>query len=410
MEEAVEAVLKGNTAFFMDGSNVALIIKTQTWEHRGVQQPETEINVRGPREGFTETLSVNISQVRRKIKDPNLRIEPIKLGRRTRTEVCVVYIEDIADPKIVAEVWRRLRRIDIDAVLESGYIEELIEDAPLSVFPTVGNTETPDKFAAKVLEGRVGILFDGTPFALTVPYLFVESFQVAEDYYSRSFFTSLLRIIRITALHITIALPALYVAIATFHPNVIPEALLRTISITREGVPFPAFVEALLMGFFYEAFREGVVHMPRSVGQSVSLVGALILGEAAVNAGVISPIMIIIFSLTAVMGFLLPPQTDSATLLRIPILIMGSFFGLFGVLWSYVFVIIHLASIRSFGAPYMSPFMPLTVKDLKDSLIRLPWSMLKTRPRVVDWKGSTRIADGLGSSPPTAKESGDNES
>lgn len=410
MEEAVEAVLKGNTVFFMDGTDIALIIKTQTWEHRGVQQPETEVNVRGPREGFTETLSVNISQVRRKIKDPDLSIESMKLGRRTHTEVCIVYIQDIANPKIVAEVRRRLRRIDIDAVLESGYIEELIEDAPMSIFPTVGNTETPDKFAAKVLEGRVGILIEGTPFALTIPLLFVESFQMAEDYYSRSFFTSMLRIIRIIALHITIALPALYVAIITFHPNVVPEPLLRTISITREGVPFPAFVEALLMGFFYEAFREGVAHMPRAIAQSVSIVGALILSQAVVNAGIISPIMIIIYSLTAVMGFLLPSQTDQITLLRVPILIMGSFLGLFGVLWSYIFIIIHLASLRSFGVPYMAPFMPLTLKDWKDAFVRLPWSKLKTRPRVVDWKGSERLAEGLQPNPSITNKSGDGES
>ncbi|HEX3048130.1 MAG TPA: spore germination protein [Bacillota bacterium] len=409
MEEAVEAVLKGNTAFFLDGSNIALIIKSQTWEHRAIQKSETEVNIRGPKEGFTETLSVNISQIRRIIKDPALCIEGIKLGRRTRTEVGVVYIKDIADPKLVAEVWRRLRRIDIDAVLESGYIEELIEDAPLSVFPTVGNTETPDKFAAKVLEGRVGILIEGTPFALTVPFLFVESFQTAEDYYSRSYFSSLLRILRALSLHLTVALPALYVAIVTFHPNVLPEALLRTISITREGIPFPAFVEALLMGIIYEVFHEGIVHMPRTIAPSVSIIGALILGQAVVNAGVISPIMIIIYSLTAIMGFLLPTQTNSVTLLRIPVLIMSSLFGLFGILWSYVFVIIHLVSLRSFGVPYMAPLMPMSVKDLKDSLIRLPWPMLKTRPQIIDWKGSQRLEDGLAPKPPTTKKSGGSE-
>ena len=254
IEEAVSAILQGDTVFFMEGASHALIFQTRTWAQCGVQKPDTESNVRGPKEGFTETLSINISQVRRKIKDPDLCFESMKLGRRTRTEICVVYIKDIADPKIVAEVWRRLRRIDMDAVLESGYIEELIEDAPWSIFPTVGNTETPDKFAAKVLEGRVGIMVEGTPFALTVPYLFVESFQMAEDYYSRAFFTSLLRMIRFFALHLTIALPALYVAITTFHPNVLPDQLLRTIAATREGLPFPAFVEALLMGFFMRPF------------------------------------------------------------------------------------------------------------------------------------------------------------
>jgi spore germination protein KA len=409
MEEAVTAVLNGDTSFFMDGSNIALIMNTRTWAQRGVQQPETEPVVRGSREGFTETLSINISQIRRKIKDPDLHFESISLGRRTRTEICVVYIKDIANPKIVTEVWRRLKKIDIDAVLESGYIEEFIQDAPFSIFPTVGNTETPDKFAAKILEGRIGILVEGTPFALTVPFLFIESFQVAEDYYSRSFFTSLIRVIRFLALHMTIVLPALYVAVITFHPNVVPETLLLTIARTREGIPFPAFVEALLMGIFYEMFREGSVRMPRIVGQAVSIVGALILGEAAVNAGIISPIMVIITGLTAVTGFLLPPQTDSITLLRIPILLMASFFGLFGIIWSYIFIIIHLASLRSFGAPYLSPIMPLTFQDLKDSVIRFPWWMMKTRPQAIDWQGSSRMGEVQPPSPPEQKQTEEKE-
>lgn len=410
MDEAVTAILNGDTALFLDGSAKALIMNTRTWAHRGVQQPETEPVVRGSREGFTETLSINISQIRRKIKDPELYFEAIQLGRRTRTEVCVVYIRNIANPKIVAEVWRRIKRINIDAVLESGYLEEFIQDAPLSIFPTVGNTETPDKFSAKILEGRVGILVDGTPFALTVPFLFVESFQVAEDYYSRSFFTSLIRLIRFLALHLTIVLPALYVAVITFHPNIVPETLLLTIARTREGIPFPAFVEALLMGIFYEMFREGSVRMPRIVGQAVSIVGALILGEAAVNAGIISPIMVIITGLTAVSGFLLPPQTDSITLLRIPLLVIASFFGLFGIIWSYILIVIHLASLRSFGAPYFSPIMPLTFADLKDSFLRAPWWMMKTRPRVIDWQGSAREGEDLFPETPGPKQPGGQES
>ncbi|HBF38407.1 MAG TPA: spore germination protein [Firmicutes bacterium] len=404
MDEAVSAILNGDTTFFIDGENKALAMNTRTWAHRGVQEPETEPVVRGSREGFTETLSISISQIRRKIKDPELHFESIRLGRRTQTEVCVVYIRNIANPKIVEEVWRRLKKINIDAVLESGYLEEFIQDAPFSIFPTVGNTETPDKFAAKILEGRVGILVEGTPFALTVPFLFIESFQVAEDYYSRSFFTSLIRLLRFLALHITIALPALYVAIITFHPNIVPETLLLAISRTREGVPFPAFVEALLMGIFYEIFREGAVRMPRAVGQAVSIVGALILGEAAVNAGIISPIMVIVTGLTAVTGFLLPPQTDSITLLRIPLLVIASFFGLFGIIWSYIFIVIHLASLRSFGAPYFSPIMPLTFADLKDSFLRLPWWMMKTRPRVIDWQGSSRMEEDLQPEPPKPGE------
>jgi spore germination protein KA len=410
MEDVIAAILKGDTAFFLDGSKLALIINTRTWAQRGVQKPETESVVRGSREGFTETLAINISQIRRKIKDPDLCFETLRLGRRTRTQVCVVYIRNIANPQVVSEVWRRLKRIDIDAVLESGYLEEFIQDAPFSIFPTVGNTETPDKFSAKILEGRVGIMVEGTPFALTIPFLFIESFQVGEDYYSRSVFTTLIRIVRFVALHLTIILPALYVSLLNFHPHILPEPLLLTITVTREGVPFPPFIEALLMGLFYEAFREGSLRLPRAVGQAVSIVGALILGEAAVIAGIVSPVMIIITGLTAVTGFLLAPQTDPITLLRVPVLIMAGILGLFGIIWSYLLIIVHMASLRSFGSPYMSPLMPLTFRDLKDSLLRVPWWAMKTRPRVIDWKGSTREGENLRPGPPQPERTGEDES
>lgn len=390
MEEVVDAVLSGDTAFFLDGSDVALLIDTKAWEHRGVEQPQTESVVRGPREGFTETLRVNTSLVRRKIKDTSLKMEIIKIGRRTRTDVCIVYIKNLADNKIVKEVMRRLKSIDIDAILESGYIEEFIEDAPFSVFSTVSNTESPDRFAAKILEGRVGILVDGTPFALTVPMFFIESFQSSEDYYSRPFFASQVRFIRFLAFHITLFLPGMYVAIATFHPNIVPIPLLITMASTHEGIPFPTFVEALLMLVIFEGLREAGVRMPRPIGQAVSIVGALVLGEAAVNAGIASYPVVIVIALSGIMSFLLPPQVDSVTMLRFPILILGTTFGLFGIVWSYLFIIIHLASLHSFGVPYMSPLMPFNLKDFKDVFIRVPWWLMKTRPKTSGWRDLQR--------------------
>lgn len=262
MEKAVEGILGGDTAFFMEGYDIALLMSTRTWEHRSVQKPQTEAKVRGPREGFTETLRVNTSLVRRKIKDPNLKMERMKIGRRTRTDTYLVYIKDIANDKIVEEVRRRLNRIEIDGILESGYIEEFIEDNPLSIFSTIGNTESPDKFAAKILEGRIGILVDGTPFALTIPLLFIEHLQATEDYYSRPFLSTVSRLLRLLALHISLFGPALYVALTSFHPAIIPTPLLVTISAAREGTPFPSFVEVLVMGIIFEILREAGVRLP----------------------------------------------------------------------------------------------------------------------------------------------------
>lgn len=394
--EAVDGVLNGNTILFLQGEEKALEVGTQAWEHRAVEQPQIESAVRGPRESFIETLSVNTALIRRKIKDPNLKIEDMILGRRTKTKVCIVYLKGIVNEKVLEEVRYRLRSIDIDGILESGYIEEFINDAPFSPFPTVGNTELPDRLAAKILEGRVGILTEGTPIALTVPYLFVESLQTQEDYYSAPFLVSQIRLLRLLAFHFTIFAPAIFIAITTFHPNVVPEKLLLTIQVTRDAIPFPAAIEAFIMSVMFEVLREAGVRMPRAVGQAVSIVGALIMGEVAVNAGLVSPIMIVVVSLSGMMSFLLPPQLDSVTILRFPIIIFSSIFGLFGVIWSYIFMIIHVASLRSFGAPYFSPIMPFNLKGMKDFIIRFPLWLMKTRPSAITWRESQRVTDNKG--------------
>lgn len=264
--DSVEGILNGNTLLFLDGEEAALEMRTHACEHRNVEMPQTESTVRGPHEGFTETLSVNIALVRRKIKNADLKIEEMKIGLRTRTDVCIIYLDSLADCKIVEEVNRRLRSIEIDAILESGYIEDFIEDAPFSLFPTVGNTERPDKFAANILEGRVGILVDGSPMALTVPFFFIESLHTVGDYYSGTYLSSFLRLIRFLALHLTLFLPALYVALSNFHPDIVPERLLITMQVTREGIPFPSVVEALGMGIMFDVLREAGVRMPRAVG------------------------------------------------------------------------------------------------------------------------------------------------
>lgn len=383
--DILRGILAGSTALLLDGFDAALLIETKGGAARDVTEPDTEAVIRGPREGFTETIGVNLSLLRRKIKDENLRIEGLSLGKRTKTLIYITYLQGIVHEELVSEVKARLQRIDIDGILESGYVEQLIEDAPFSIFPTVGNSEKPDVLAAKLLEGRVGILVDGTPFVLTVPRLLVESFQNAEDYYSRPYYSTLVRWMRILAFFITILLPAVYVGVESFHQELLPTPLLFNMASAKEGVPFPAYIEVLLMGTIFEIMREAGVRMPRPVGQAVSIVGALVLGEAAVRAGIISNPMVIVVALTAISGFVISPLGDAIPLLRVFFTLCAAALGLFGLLMGLLVVFIHLAKMRSFGIPYMFPLAPGNREGLKDVLIKAPLWSLNTRPNLLTW-------------------------
>lgn len=381
LDMCINYLLSGDTILFIEGYNKAIKIGTRGWETRSVDEPQTEVVVRGPREGFVETLPTNMALLRRRVKNPNLKFERLVLGEQTKTDVLVCYIKGLAHDDIIKTVKRRLKRIKTDAILESGYIEEFIEDAPLSIFPTVGNSEKPDIVAAKLLEGRVAILCDGTPFVLTVPNLFIENFQISEDYYARFAYTFFIRIARLIAFFLATTLPAFYVSLISFHQDVIPFELLLRIAASNEGIPFPPVVEASVMIFLFELLREAGVRMPKPVGQAVSIVGALILGEAAVSAGVTSDLMVIIIGATAISSFILPSLRNVMPLLRILFLLVAPLLGFFGMMVIGVMVLAHLCSLRSFGVSYMAPFAPLVGVDLKDTFVRFPiWSMV-TRPQ-----------------------------
>ncbi|MFL0252681.1 spore germination protein [Clostridium neuense] len=401
ISELIDGCLSGDIIFIMEGASEALVIQSRGWKTRGIEEPKTEAVVRGPREGFSETMAINMTMLRRKIKNPNLIFETMQIGVQTRTSVCIVYLKGIVNPKLIKEIKKRLSRINTDAILESGYIEQFIEDAPYSIFPTVGNSEKPDITAAKILEGRVAILVDGTPFVLTVPMLFIEGFQSAEDYYSRTFFSSFLRLLRLFAFFISVLLPATYVVLSTFHQELIPTTLLFTMASGREGVPFPAVLEAGLMIITFEILREAGVRLPRPVGQAVSIVGALVIGEAAVSAGLVGGIMVIIVALTAVSSFVVPVYTDVGAILRVFFLILGGGLGIFGVGIGGLFILVHIVSLRSFGTPYLSPLAPMSKEDLKDSIIRLHlWNMF-TRPRTIGWNNLKRQSEGSKPQVPT---------
>ncbi|RCX20948.1 spore germination protein KA [Anaerobacterium chartisolvens] len=406
LDDLLDYLLSGSTILLVDGSKEALVINAKKWERRSVEKPETENVVRGPREGFTENLRTNTTLLRRKIRNPDLRFETFTIGEKTRTDVSIAYIKDIVNPKLIHEIKKRLSNIQIDAVLESGYIEAFIEDAPYSIFSTVGNSEKPDTVAAKILEGRAAILVEGTPFVLTVPMLFIESFQSAEDYYSRPFFASVIRIIRFLAYFITILAPAAYVALSTFHQELIPTLLLFTMTAGNEGVPFPSVVEATIMIIIFEILREAGVRLPRPIGSAVSIVGALVIGESAVSAGLIGNFMVIIVALTAISSFAIPAQTDSGSILRYFLLILAGVMGGFGIIMGLLVAFIHMVSLRSFGTPYLSPIAPFAPRDMKDTFIRMPLWTMTIRPRMIGRNNSRR----QNSNPPSAPNNEENDS
>ncbi|MGG1517021.1 spore germination protein [Paenibacillus oryzisoli] len=391
-EALFQSILTGQTIILVNGFALGLAAQTQGGEHRTVEEPTTQSVVRGPREGFTEQISTNTALIRRKIKDPNLWMEPMTVGRVSRTEVAMMYMNGIANEKLVTEARMRLQRIDIDAIFESGNIEELIQDDSYSPFPTLYNTERPDVVAAGLMEGRVAILVDGTPFVLMAPALFIQFYQSAEDYYQRADFATLLRLLRYVCIFISLLAPSLYIGITTFHQELLPASLLISLAAQREGIPFPAFIEAVVMEVTFEILREAGVRLPKTVGQAVSIVGALVIGQAAVEAGLVSPAMVIIVAITAIANFAIPSfnMGISLRILRFLLMLFAASFGLFGVTVGLIAIVLHLCSLRSFGVPYMSPMAPFIMSDQKDTIFRFPLWALVTRPRLLSQKNITR--------------------
>ncbi|RCW41510.1 spore germination protein [Paenibacillus prosopidis] len=391
-DKLLEGILSGDTAILFEGNDCGLLIESKGWEERGVQEPTSQTVIRGPKEGFSENLITNIALVRRKIKDPNLWLEHFHVGRVTKTNVSIMYINGIAMETALKEVRERIGRIQIDGILESGYIEEFIQDKGFTLFPTIYNTERPDVIAAGLLEGRIAILIDGTPFTLLVPALFTQFFQSAEDYYQRSDISTLIRLLRYVALMIALLAPPLYIAITTYHHDMLPSGLLISLIAQREGIPFPAFFEALMMEVTFELLREAGIRLPRAVGQSISIVGALVIGQAAVQAGIVSAVMVIVVSITAISSFVIPAYNMGIPIrmLRFGMMGLAASFGLFGITAGIILIVQHLCHLRSFGVYYMSPYAPVIPEDKKDAGIRVSWRNMLTRPRSISSQNSVR--------------------
>ncbi|MFT4416337.1 spore germination protein [Fredinandcohnia humi] len=385
-------LLSGDTILLLEGHSEAITISSRGWADRGVQEPSSQTVVRGPKDGFSETLRTNTALIRRRIKDPSLWIETFIVGKKTKTDVAIVYLKGVATDSVIKEVKERIKRIDVDSILEGGYIEEFIQDETYTPFPTVYNSERPDAIAGGILEGRVAIIVDGTPFVLLVPALFVQFLQSTEDYYQRTDIATMTRLLRFISFLLSLLVPSAYIAVTTFHQEMLPTTLLVSLAAQREGVPFPAFVEAVLMEVTFEILREAGVRMPRAVGSAISIVGALVLGQAAVEAGIVSAAMVIVVSLTAISSFVSPQfnMSIAVRLLRFGFMLLAASFGLFGIIVGLIAMVLHMCSLRSFGVPYLTPLAPFIPSGQKDTLFRLPHWALYSRPRLISQQDTVR--------------------
>ncbi|WP_282939520.1 spore germination protein [Paenibacillus sp. RC67] len=382
LSQGLLSLLEGHALLLIEGDHRILDLPVTNYPKRAINEAPNESVIRGPREAFIESLQVNTTLIRRRLKTPDLKLEYMKLGRRTHTDIAIGYIQGICKPELVEEVKRRISQIDVDGIMGSSYIEEFIEDSPYSPFPQMQYTERPDVVCASLLEGRIVIIVDGTPIVLLAPVTMFMLMQSAEDYYQRFISSTWIRWIRFAFIFISLLLPSTYIAVTTVHPEIIPKRLLVTITSSREVVPFPALIEAFMMELAFEALREAAIRIPKSIGQAVSIIGALIIGTAAVQAGIVSAAMVIIVALTGIASFIIPHYDLGLAfrLLRFPIMILAGMFGLIGIACGLILIYLHLLSLRSFGTPYLTPLTPFSFSDWKDTFVRVPWWLMKRRP------------------------------
>lgn len=379
--EIIQGITYGDTLLVMEGLDEAILFSTKGFSSRSISEPEGEKVLSGPREGFTEVLMTNVSMVRRKLRTEKLKMRYYKLGAQSATQLCIAYLDGVADPETLEELYQRLDRIDIDGVLDANYVNELIRDQPWSPFRSTGYTERPDVVSAKLLEGRIAVFVDGTPVVLTLPYLFIENFQSNEDYYLNFYFTSFSRLLRILGFFLTILVPAIYIAIVAYHQEMLPAPLLISIATERQSVPLPAALEAFVMLIIFEILRETALRMQANVGQALSIVGALVVGQAAVEAKLVAAPMLIIVALSGITSLLVPKMNAPILLIRFGILLLASCLGFLGVTIGFALLLIHILGLSSFGLWQLAPDRKLRYQHVKDTAMRAPWYQMLLRPQ-----------------------------
>ncbi|MBS4219380.1 spore germination protein [Bacillus sp. FJAT-49711] len=383
MNIAVTTILKGNSVLFFEHGTEFYILNTLQLHSRSPEEPENEKIVRGSHEGFVGNLKINLNLIRMRIQNRCLKIEYVDLGWETNTQVAIVYLEEIANPELVDEIRKRIKSISSDMIFSPGYIEEFIEDKPLSPFQQILYTERPDRVEAHLVEGRIAIFSEGTSDVSIMPVSFFAFFQSPDDFNIRFYAGSVFRLLRFLSFWGAITLPSIYIAVISFHFELIPNDVITVVKSSIENIPFPPFIEALIMAVTIELIREAGIRLPSPIGQTIGIVGGLIIGESVVNAGLVSNVMVIVIALTAIMSFTIPSYeiSNTARLLSLPIMIAAATLGFVGIIFCLMIIVIHLCKLESLGTPYLAPFAPLKIPNLKDSIVRFPIWMLNKRPK-----------------------------
>ena len=389
---AILKVFEGESLLLLEGCEFYTLISTKKWAMRPVQEPPTSAVVKGPREGFVEDFLTNISMVKRRLKTPSLKFSMLKIGRLTNTSVAVVYLDGIADKKVVDSIKSKLSAIDIDGIIDSAYLREHLKGRQFSIFKQIGDTEKPDVLTAKLLEGRVGIIVEGSPIVLTLPYLLIEDLQSADDYYTIPFNATFIRTIRYISVMLGVFMPGFYVATQLFHLQFIPLRFTLTIASSVKGIPLSPNLEMLFTLFVFELLNEASIRMPKYVGMALSVVGALVLGETAVNAGLISMPTILIMALSGIAVYTVPDQRNTLSILRLFILLLSGAFGIIGLILGALVLAVYLTTLSNYDIPYLAPFAPFVKNDIKDGLLKSPAVITNQRPQSFNNKNKRRLS------------------
>ena len=392
-DDCAKEILDGNGILLIDGVPVGFVVGVKAPPARAIMEPPTDVAVKGPREGFIEDVKINMALVRKRLKTPDLRFETVQVGKRSNTFVAVCYLEGTSNEAVKNEILEKLKQIEIDCVPDSSYIASFLAPRKRSVFQALGTTEKPDIFAAKIAEGRVGILVDGSPIALTAPFILAENLQSNEDYFISPFMATIFRLLRFISLLIALLLPAFYVSAQLFKMQLLPLGLMLTIASSVQEIPLSPNLEMFVVLLLLEVLKEASIRMPKYVGMSLSVVGALVLGETAVSAGFLSTPAIIIVAFSGICLYTVPNFVETGSLLRWLFLIVAGNLGPLGIVLLIAFLLYYIISADSFGAPLLAPFSPLVPRDLKDSLVKYNLYDLSTRPKTFQSKNKTRLRE-----------------
>lgn len=390
LDELIANIMKGNTILFLDGENNATICMTTKPAQRSVEEPPSSEVIYGPREGFVENIKTNLNLIRKRLPTTKLKIDELEVGRYTKSKVAICYIDDIADKKVVEKIKSRIETIDIDGILDTHYLTSYLEEKKNSIFKQVGKTEKPDIAVAKILEGRVAILVDASPVVLTLPFIFFEDLQNSDDYYQKSFRVSFTRFLRLIGLVFSIMLPGIYLAIQLYHYRIIPIKFLVTIMDSTQGITFSPFMEMLFVLILFDILFEASLRMPKYIGVAVSIVGAVVLGDTAVKAGLVSSPAVMIIALTGISFYTLPDETAQLGVLRLLFTLLGGMIGFIGIIIGSIMIIVYLVDFNAYGSPYLAPYSPYVKNDLEDGLYKKEIIAIKNRPESIPSKNKRR--------------------